>query len=244
MKIVGQMVCGPGEAGRYLKETLEEFKRLCDDVIVATCNATSKEKKLLDKYDFRHYEDNREWGRHQPDIKSDLLRRILLLVPDYILVLDADETIPTISSREVLEGIAHDRDSAFFYVVNLWNDPEHYSKTLSFWNVRFYKADPSKGVQFLRKPLHCGNAPPYFYNQSARSAYVPHILLHKGLMKPEDRIVKSTRYQQYDPYAIHKGREYYDALTMEGATGSEYNQEEVLKRIYEYCQSLERRGKS
>lgn len=234
MKIVGQLVVGPNE--KYLEETLKEFGRLCDDVIVATCNATKKEIKLLDKYDFRHYEDNQEWGNFQPQIKTRLLNCIYKLKPDWVLVLDADETVPTVDRRE-LEAISVGRESCFFYVTNLWNDNLHYSKTLSFWNVRFYKADESKGTQFLKKPVHCGNAPPYFYTIPAKKSYVPHILLHKGLMEREDRLKKAKRYEQYDPEAQYKGREYYDALLLDG-TGSEYRQEEVLAKIRDYCQKL------
>lgn len=236
MKIVGQLVCGPGEADKHLRETLGEFKRLCDDVVVVTCNAGEAEKKLIHEYGFWQYEDNREWGRAQPDIKTDLLRRILRLRPDWILVLDADESLPTLV-RSSLERLTVDRESCYFYVVNLWNDTQHYARALSFWNVRFYKADESKGVQFLRKPVHCGNAPPYFYNQPARHSYVPHILLHKGLMDATERQKRHERYAIFDPRAVHKGREYYDALIAQGS-GSEYNQEQVVAKIQAYCQTL------
>lgn len=236
MKIVGQLVCGPGEADRWLGLTLKEFARLCDDVIVCLCNATSAEKELIRSYDFRVYEDPREWGRHQPDIKSDLLRRIKKLGADYILALDADETVPTLD-REALERIAQERKAAHLYVVDLWNDENHYSKTLSFWNVRGYNPNASPDVQFLRKPVHCGNAPPYYYSLPARDTYVPHILLHRGLMRREDRLRKAERYAQYDPTAIHKGRDYYDALVADW-TGSEYNQEDVWNKIKAYCSNL------
>lgn len=236
MKIVGQLVCGPGEADKYLRETLEEFKRLCDDVIVALCNAGEKEKALVREYDFRSYEDNREWGKFQPYIKTDLVRRIHMLEPDYIVVLDADETMPTMT-RAKLETYAKTHEAMQFYVVNLWNDPEHYSRTLSFWNVRAYRSDPDKGVQFLKKPVHCGNAPPYFYSLPAKFTYVPEILLHKGLMDPESRARKSTRYAQYDPQAIHKGREYYDSLELRG-TGTLYEQAAVAAKLLNYCKTL------
>lgn len=236
MKIVGLLVCGAGEADRYLKETLEEFKRLCDDVIVCFCNATIREKKMVEAYDFRSYEDNRVWGLTQPHIKTKLLQTAKLLDPDWILVLDADETVPTLD-RAKLEEIAKDRDSCQFYVVNLWNDQSHYSRALSFWNVRFYRPGATPDTQFLRKPVHCGNAPPYFYALPAKSTYVPHILLHKGLMRQEDRMRKAERYQQFDPRAEHKGREYYDTL-LATHTGTTYNQEEVTQKIYEYCEHL------
>lgn len=236
MKIVGQMVVGPGEADRYLAESLDEFKRLCDDAVIVTCNATAKEKRMIKKRGFWQYEDNREWGIHQPSIKTDLLKRIMGLQPDWILVLDADETVPTVDRGE-LENIAQGRESCYFYVVNLWNDPEHYSKALSFWNVRFYKPNSAYGLEFQKKNLHCGNAPPYYYTKSAKESYVPHILLHKGLMDQKARMKKAQRYDKYDPGAVYKGREYYDAL-LETGDKAAYNQIEVQQKIINYCQTL------
>lgn len=236
MKIIGQLVCGPGEADRYLEETLKEFARLCDDVIVCLCNATAKEKALVRAYDFRSYEDDREWGKFQPAIKTDLLRRIHKLGGDAILVLDADETVPTLRAQDLRELLST-HEALQLYVVDLWNDVCHYSRALSFWNIRAYKIDQSKEIQFLKKPVHCGNAPPYFYSLPAKKTYVPHILLHTGLMRREDRLRKAERYAQYDPQAIHKGREYYDALTADWS-GSEYNQEHVLERLRAYCAKL------
>lgn len=239
MKIVGQLVCGPGEADRYLEDTLKEFKRLTDETIVCLCNAGEKEKELVERYGFQHYEDNREWGRWQYEIKTGLLARIRESVgyqPEYILALDADETVPTLD-RTKLERIAEGRESCHLYVVNLWNDESRYSKALSFWNVRVYRMPSEGNSQFTRKPVHCGNAPPVAYAVPPAQSYVPHILLHKGLMKKEDRMRKVERYQRYDPNAIHKGREYYDALSHDGP-GSPYVQEEVIAKITAYCENL------
>ena len=91
--------------------------------------------------------------------------------------------------------------------------------------------------QFLRRPVHCGNAPPYFYSLPAKQTYVPHILMHRGLMNPNDRKNKTIRYEKYDPYAIHKGEEYYDSLKIE-ATGSIYDQEQILQKLQVMCEQL------
>lgn len=238
MKIVGQLVCGPGEADRWLEQTLREFERLCDDVIVCLCNAGEKERDMVSRFDFRSYEDNREWGKYQPAIKTDLVRRIRLLDPSFILVLDADETVPSLG-RDELESLAFSRRALQLFVVNLWNDEEHYSKGLSFWNVRAYNPNAfSEADQpFLRKPVHCGNAPQVFYALPAKETYVPHVLLHRGLMLPEDRARKAVRYQQYDPKAIHKGRDYYDAL-VEPGDGTLYAQAQVLAKLQQFCTTL------
>lgn len=233
MRIIGQLVCGGGEADRYLEATLKEFQRLCDDVVVCLCNAGTKEKIMVTSYGFRSYEDNREWGKKQPDIKTELLQRILQLDPDWILPLDADETLPSITSRAMLESLTIGREACQLYVVNLWNDENHYARALGFFNVRFYKnLRNMMETQFLRKNVHCGNAPPYFYAIPARFSFVPHILLHKGLMDRDNRNRKVERYAVYDPNAVFKGQQYYDSLKVE-ASGSEYKQDEVIIKITE-----------
>ena len=200
-KFVGQMVCGPGEANRYLEETLKEFERLCDDVIICLCGEGdfTKEEMLLRKYQFRYYHDTREWGKLQYEIKTDLLKRIVQLNPTWVVPLDSDETLPTVN-REILEELTKGRSSCQMYVTNLWNDEEHYARALSFFNVRFYKNIKGMETQFLRKNLHCGNAPPYFYSLPAKESYVPHLLKHKGLMLKKDRLKKIERYNRSEEH--------------------------------------------
>lgn len=236
MKIIGQLVCGPGEAGRYLKETLEDLNRICDDVVVCLCNATNEERKMVSWYDFRFYEDNREWGKFQYLIKTDLLRRIQQLSPDYVLALDADETIPTLD-RDTIEELARTRRSMQLFVVNLWNDEEHYAKELCFFNVRLYNTLAFPQTGFMRKPVHCGNAPPAFYGIPPKESYIPHILLHKGLMRPEDRAKRVERYQKYDPHAVHKSAEYYIALERKKG-GIVYDEAKVLADLQAFVAKL------
>lgn len=236
MKIIGQCVVGAGEADNWLEESLKEFQRLTDDAIIATCNATKKEKDLIKKYGFWQYEDNREWGKQQNRIKETLVSKIANLHPDWILALDADETVPTVD-RSILESVAKGRVSTYFYVVNLINDTEHYSEPLSFWNCRYYSL-PSEGNRgFYHQPLHCGSAPAYSLKQPPKESYVPHILLHKGLMRSADRERKAVRYDQYDPNARYKGRAYYDTLRSEGR-GDSFDITEVTKKITDFCNKL------
>ena len=50
MRIIGISVVGPNE--RYLEKSLNEFKRLCDDAIIATNNADQKTLELIDSYGY------------------------------------------------------------------------------------------------------------------------------------------------------------------------------------------------
>lgn len=206
------MVCGPNE--KYLEDSLKEFKRLCDDAVVATNNADQKTKDLIKKYGFWQYEDNREWGIHQPSIKTDLLKKIGGLKPDWIIALDADEKFAPEFTRTEAERLASlDEIAWYFTVVNLYNDKDHFvhgAGIQRFWNIRFYQFLPQYGLQFQRKNLHCGLAPPIAYQYGW---HAPYYLEHYGLMAKEDRLRKVERYKKFDPNAKFKGKEYYDDLS-------------------------------
>lgn len=211
MRIIGFMVCGPNE--KYLERTLNEFKRLCDDAMIATNNADAETISLIEKFGFKHYEDNREWGKFQPDIKTNLLEKIGTLNPDWIIALDADEVFAPEFTREEAEKLANTKEIAwYFMIVNLYNDEQHFAHSAGiqrFWNIRFYKYAPEYGLQFQRKALHCGLGPPITYKYGW---HAPFYVKHFGLMLPEDRQRKKDRYAVYDPNRIHKSGAYYDEL--------------------------------
>lgn len=208
------MVLGPNE--KYLRKSLNEFKRLCDDVLIATNNADEQTIKTIEEFGFRHYEDNREWGLHQPSIKTCLLERAGELKPDWIIALDADEVFCPSFTRDEAEKLTQTGEIAYnFLVVNLYNDENHFAHSTGiqrFWNIRFYKYLPEYGLQFQRKALHCGLAPPIAYKYGW---HAPFYLLHYGLMLPEDRQRRVERYNKYDPNKRYKAGSYYDELGME-----------------------------
>lgn len=240
MRIIGIGVCGGGEADKYLEETLKEFKRLCDDTIIVTNNGTQKEFDLIEKYGFWTYEDNREWGVHQPHIKTDLLTKASKLRPDWIVALDMDEKFAPEFTRQEAERLASGEEIAYYFmVVNLYNDTEHFAHSIGiqrFWNIRFFKHLPGYGYEYQKKSLHCGLAPPLFYKYGW---HAPYYLEHFGLMRKEDRDRRVARYQQYDPKAKFKGREYYNDLGAE-LKMIPFNREKLLKQLSEAKETQKR----
>lgn len=221
------MVCGPGEADRYLEGTLKEFKRLADDAVICLNNATDKERKLINEYGYWHYNDDREWGIHQPSIKTDLLAKISNLRPDVILPLDSDEVFDASFTRAELERWSSQYPACYAYIVNHWNDESHHRKSLGFWNIRLFNWLPQYGTVYQKKNLHCGLGPPWAYHYGS---YIPHAVRHYGLMETESRKRKVERYEKYDPSAKWKDRAYYEALKTE-TVGSEYNEAEMLAKL-------------
>lgn len=232
MKVVGMAIVGPNEP--YLKQTLECFKRLCDETIICFCNATSKEKKLVKEYGFHTIEDNREWGVHQWLIKETLLREhVAPLKPDWVIPLDADEVFDSRFNRQELETLASKGGLGYyFYVVNLYN--EGYSKEWSRWNIRMFRFAPEHGLEYERKPVHCGLAPRvcYFHGN-----YAPFLVKHYGLKEKASRDKRVERYQKYDPKASHLHPGYYQFLASE-APVSPFDEdtlhEEVAKEVADY----------
>lgn len=239
MKIIGIMVCGPNE--KHLENSLKEFKRLCDDAIIATNNADQETIKLIESFGYHRYEDNREWGIHQPSIKTDLLNKAGELSPDWIIALDADEVFAPEFTREEAEKLADTGEIAYhFLVVNLYNDERHFAHSAGiqrFWNVRFYKYLPEYGLQFLRKNLHCGLAPPIAYQYGW---HAPYYLLHYGLMLPEDRMRKQERYRKYDPNKRFKAGAYYDELVKE-LKMIEFDPQGLLRKLRESTETKSRK---
>lgn len=233
LKIVGIGVAGPGEADRYMEATLKEFKRLCDDTIIVTCNATEKEKDLIEKYGFHQYEDNREWGKDQPNIKTDLLTKAGELNPDWIIALDMDEVFAPEFTRSEAERLGSGDEIAwYFLIVNLYNDRDHFAHDAGiqrFWNIRFYRYAPEYGLTFQRKSLHCGLGPPIMYRYGW---HAPYYVEHYGLMLPEDRQRKADRYAQYDPHRIFKPGPYYDDLQKE-LQMRPFDREGLLRKLSE-----------
>ena len=234
MKIVGLMVCGPDEADRFLEKPLRQFKDLCDDAVICLNGEDKKRDKLIRKFGFWSYRDDREWGKYQPQIKTDLLAKIVKLRPDWIVPLDADEEFARMD-RRTLEELAEKKRGCYFYIVNHWGDEGHYHRGLSFWNIRYFKLAPQFGLQYLKKPLHCGLAPPYAY---VFGTYVPFIVRHYGLMREEDRQNKVERYKKYDPKAQHKGSIYYEAIASNPEHLATYEEEAVFNKIRSDCNKM------
>ena len=216
MKIVGYGICGPGEASRYMRETMEEFKRLCDEVVILLNGSeeeTAAEKALAWEYGFRTARDTREWGKLQWKIKQDFLEGVVGLVAkpgDIVIALDMDERFDKHLTRDWL--LSMEFDAVHTYVVDLWNDEQHYKPESCFWKVQIFRWNGD--VAFKPKPLHCGLVPLW---AASMNRYAPFLQIHKGLMDPESRKRKIARYEKYDPLQQYLGKQYYWMLRSDTA---------------------------
>lgn len=234
MKVVGYGICGPGEASRYMRETLDDFKRLCDVVVICvnvpdgyTYEDLKPEMDLIKEYGFKQFIDHREWGKMQWKIKQDFLKTEVSRYADesdMVVCLDMDETLDRRLTKQWL--LEAELDAYHVFVIDLWNDREHYKPKSCFWNVRIFRWNGD--VEFKQKALHCGLAPAwaYYYHR-----FAPFLLLHKGLMAKSDRERKIARYDKYDPNAQYMAKEYYDLLRSD--TAEPFDEEELHATISE-----------
>lgn len=226
-KVIGYGICGPGEAGRYMKETMDCFQRLCDEVIILCNNCDQAELNLIDSYGFKRVNDRREWGTHQWRIKQDFIERDIKQMAnegDVLVCLDMDEVLSDRLTKEWL--MEAPLDAYHVFIVDLWNDPQHFKLESCFWNVRIWKWNGE--TKFKAKPVHCGLAPEWAYHYHR---HAPFLLLHKGLMAEEDRLRKIKRYEKYDPHAEHLDQKYYDML--KSNTARPFDEEALADQIAE-----------
>lgn len=239
MKVVGYGICGPGESKRFMRETLDDFKRLCDVVVILVNGPdiadVGAEISLIQEYGFKYSYDNREWGKAQWKIKQDFLQREVSKYADngdMVVCLDMDETLDQALTKAWLQEA--ELDAYHVFIVDLWNDETHYKPESCFWNVRLFRWNGI--IDFTKKPVHCGLAPEW---ARAYNRYAPFILIHKGLMLKTDRARKIARYEKYDPAQIHLGRQYYAMLKSDTAEAFDAAKlhDTISKEVATYKQS-------
>lgn len=240
MKIIGYGICGPGEANRYMRKTLEEFQRLCDETIILCNNAGPAEKALIYEFGFRMVQDNREWGVLQWRIKQDFLEAHVAKIAsegDMLVCLDMDEVLDQHLTPEWIR--AAELDAYHVFIVNLWN--EGHKARADFWNVRMWRWNGD--TKFHEKALHCGLAPQWAYHYHR---FAPFILLHYGLKERKDRDKKIARYEKYDPKAKFKDRSWYELLKSDtcDVLDVEKLHDTIAKEVGTYKQTKPRRRMS
>lgn len=234
--IIGYGICGPNE--KYIKKTLESFKRLTDKTVILLNNATQQE--LIESYGFNTVVDDREWGKHQWKIKQDFIKNVVSRYrPDITICLDMDEEFTESTTRESLIEWFSKEHTAYCYIVNLWGDG--YNKQYSFGNVRAWSWAPKDKMteqfyEFEQKPVHCGLAPKWAYGMRR---HAPFVVLHHGLKDEKDRMKRVKRYEKYDKAQTHiSNPDYYEELKKPNSKADVLNVKQIEERAIEEAGKL------
>jgi hypothetical protein len=233
--IVGYGLCGQDEP--YLRQTLDEFKRLCDEVIILCNNSTQDTMNLIRSYGFDIAFDNREWGKYQWKMKEDFVKsHVMKKRPDLCVCLDMDEVFDKeLTKEKLIELYNMPHEAFYFWIVNLWDDG--YCRERNFWNIRAWKPVKANGLEWKRTPVHCGLAPAWAYYYGF---YSPYLLKHYGLQDAERRAMKSKRYDTYDPNSKFMQPEYYQSLRG-GVKVIPFNEDELHQEVVEYVTNIKQK---
>jgi hypothetical protein len=198
------------EAGRYLERVLRRAALEVDDVLVVDDASTDGTADLcasiLDDLAIAGEVVRRAESLFAQEWRSrlDAWRLALARGPEWILVLDGDELLDA-PARALRGHVDQGRyDAVGFRLFDMWD--EHHYRDDALWCAHtrawplLVRVDPTEGVEWSRKDLHCGRVP------LAVARRPRHRLLHSGFrvqhlgwMTEADRRAKSERYSMRDP---------------------------------------------
>jgi hypothetical protein len=220
-----------------LRQTLDEFARLCDTTIILCNNTPSELVDVIRSYGFEIVFDHREWGKYQWQMKEDFVKKhVMEKRPDLCICLDMDEVFDKeLTKEKLLELYNEPHEAYYFWIVNLWDDG--YCRERNFWNIRAWKPVKENGLEWKRTPVHCGLAPAWAYHYGY---YSPYLLKHYGLKDAERRKLKSERYDTYDPKSQFMQPEYYKSLRSQVKV-LPFIEEELHQEVVDYVRNIKQK---
>lgn len=188
------------EADRWLETVLKQMS-ICDRIVILDDHSTDNTPEICAKYGEVFYSDKPLWEKDEVRQRKLLWELVNPKVGDWILCLDADETIPDIEllPEKIELADALGCDGLSFKLYDMWNETHyrdddlwcaHYGSWIMC--VKFTDRD----YKWCEKPLHCGRFPE---NAVTLLGETNLKLQHWGWSKPEDRKIKFDRYIKSDP---------------------------------------------
>ncbi len=203
--IIGTMLVR-NEADRWLTQVLEQINGVCDRLIVLDDASTDATPEICEKYRASVFRCRRSlWGVDEAKRRKALWSLAKPDHGDWILCLDADETVPQINLLPGLIQLAEHLgiDGLAFSLYDMWS-PTHYRDD-EYWTahnrdwVMCVRYDQDRDYKWLAG-LHCGRFPVNSCTQIGRTGLK---LQHWGWSRAEDREIKYKRYKQADPNGLH-----------------------------------------
>lgn len=220
MALIGIMLV-KNEEGRYLERVLAQMKSVCDRIIVLDDASDDATRFICKSYGADVYESGTSlWGTNELIQRQRLwdLATQEAQDGDWILCLDADETITHIGKLKALITFAEsypEVGSLAFPLYDMW-DKTHYRDD-ALWNAHLrkwivcVKYNSGREYRWRETPLHCGRFP--------LNAETDHIasenslkIQHWGWAGPADREAKYRRYMEADPEGKNGILEQYQSI--------------------------------
>lgn len=193
------------EADRWLETVLTQMQSVCRKIVILDDCSTDNTPEICKKYTpyvWKSCESlwatNEVWQR----------KLLWMLAADkadpgeWILCLDADETMPGINKLldYATRAENYDCDGLSFNLFDMWSptqyrDDDLWTAHLREW-VMCVKYDPAREYLWRETKLHCGRFP---VNACERPGQTGLSIQHWGWSRPEDRKIKHERYMEADP---------------------------------------------
>jgi len=202
--LIGMMLVR-NEADRWLRQVLEQMRQVCDKIIVLDdCSTDNTPNVCLEYGAIVCYSQEPIWATNEVSLRKFLWYMASLVARngDWILCLDADETIHNIDLLPACVKAAEEcgADGLAFSLYDMWS-PTHYRYD-DFWNahtrgwVMCVRYDAGKEYTWRETALHCGRLP---VNSCDLVSGTGLKIQHWGWSTPEDRQTKYERYIKADP---------------------------------------------
>lgn len=198
------------EAGRFLRDTLEQLVAIADVVVVyddASDDSTPDICRSFPRVDY-HEGEMPAFGVDESVVRRRLWQLTAAHRPDWILWCDADEAF---EDRAVAELPAlmrqKDYDVVAFRVFDFWKGTTHV-RTDGPWNPwtrfqsRMARYDPALPDRWLARPIHCGGLPLAY--RDAVTFYSHLRIRHYGWSRGEEHLRKYLFYRERDLAAFGK----------------------------------------
>jgi glycosyltransferase involved in cell wall biosynthesis len=218
MLITGMLT--KNEAGRYLREVLDEIISYSDGLVILDNASTDNTVTICSTYPklLRIEIDETDFKINELHLRKKLVDLCIAEEPDWILILDADEVmedrfkseLPEMLERGVRENIK-------------WYSFAHYH----FWASRkYYRVDKlwkphnkaicmfrcEKGLEYFwpNKKFACGRVPISVRNYLGRETSIR--IKHYGYARPEDIKKKYLWYQAQDPEGKYHQKSHLESI--------------------------------
>lgn len=233
-RIVGSMICGE-EEGRYLERSVSDLfdRGLIDELVLvldAPTDGTAQiARQMAQKYKIAiHHHPKKLFGTAENLLRERAIEYAVSRNAWGIVAMDTDEVFDADVTRAKLEdwlerGMAWD-----FYIAHYWKNQTDVRIDGLFGhqkNVRLFRVMNDRPQTFYGRPVHCGSAPVYAYENRRTS---DHLFLHYGYASERDVLAKIKRYNELDPNGVYESGSFYAQFKSE-ATTIPYDKTEFLK---------------
>ena len=206
------------ESGRYLEHVLAQMKQVCDKIVVVDDASTDDTPIICRSYGAVVYQADKPcWGTDELILRKWLWGEACDASKpgDWILCLDADETIPRIDLLPGKIELAEQYgcDGLAFNLYDMW-DEKHYRDD-DLWNahtrdwVTCVRYEPNKEYVWRDTPLHCGRFPLNACDVIGQTGLA---IQHWGWAREADREAKYKRYMEADPEGKSGSMAQYESI--------------------------------